>query len=559
MSFLRNTFVLLAFPLLPGLASGQSWIQAFRASDAASEDLFGASIAVTAERVVVGAPFADGGALLDDSGRVYVYRQQGGSWIEEARLEPSDPASAGQFGTSVAIQGERIVVGAPWARWNNIARGAAYVFEFSGGAWSEVARFHAADTLLADRFGEAVDLEGEEILVGAPGKDGSEVDEGAAYLFGRVVGWQERAKLTASDGEFLDHFGVAVSLEPGRAAVGARGEDTGPKESGAAYVFEGFATAWNEVAKLKADDAIPHEGLGVSLDLCGSTLAVGAPGGSWAGPGSGAVVIFEGLGGVWTQGSRIVPAGVQTGDHFGHALALDGDKLAVGGFGHGGFVLDGGAVWLFGRAGDSWLELGVFASPTLLPHQAFGMAVALDGLRLAAATPLDSAQGYQQGSADLWSIASAPTHSLYCFGLACPCGNLDGGAGCANSTGRGALLEPSGSLSLSRDDLVLSVRGLVANQFAVVLMGPGSVSTQFGDGIRCADAGHPLGPGYHIFGPASSTSAMGSITLGPGRFAAVPGLAAGDTRYLQAWYRDSQGPCSSTFNVSNALELSFTP
>jgi hypothetical protein len=143
-----------------------------------------------------------------------------------------------------------------------------------------------------------------------------------------------------------------------------------------------------------------------------------------------------------------------------------------------------------------------------------------------------------------------------------PCGNTATGSGCANSTGAGALLAGAGSTSVAADDLVLSLSSMPANQSGLLFMGSGTGAVPSGDGLRCVTPG---ALGTFRF-PVQGSGAAGEIVLGPGIAALSAGfdqptgaIASGSTWYFQGWYRDPNGPCSSTFNLSNALAVSFVP
>ena len=544
---------------LGALSSAQTWMSELVASDASAQDNFGSAVATDGSYFVVGSPMTDLGASNLGAGQAYVYRQYASGWVEEARLQPSDPVAAGMFGSAVAIDGNTIAVGAPGAQINGVPQGAVYIFERVGTSWPQVARLGSAIPLLGDEFGAAVDLDGVRLVVGAPGKFGVGQASGAAYVFERSVGWQQQAKLLASDTEYLDRFGQSVAIEAFRIAVGAPFEDDPIKQSGAVYIFEGFSTAWNETARLKASDAHPHDALGSSLCLSGDTLAVGAPGGTWVGVHSGSAFIFEATPNGLQEGGRILPNDLGAGDRFGLSVSLHADKLAVGGPRHSGFSASGGAAWFFGRSGSSWLHLVTLSAALPTPHFQFGTSVSLSATRLVVGAPFASNLMESAGAAELWSVATGPAHTLFCFGSACPCGNDDADGGCYNSTGKGARLEASGSLSLSQDDLSIATTNLRSAQFVVLFMGPAQSSSHFGDGLRCTDAGNPMGPGYHLFGPAQLVGVDGTMIVGPGRFRAVPGLLPGDTRYMQSWYRDPGGPCNSSFNISNAIAVTFMP
>jgi len=161
------------------------------------------------------------------SGAVYVYRRRGRRWILEARLEADDAAEGDGFGVSLALAGPFCLVGAPWKGDRAQHGGAAYVFAELDGLWLQRARLGPSEARESARFGRAVAIEGERLLVGAPGGGAETPDGGAAYLYRWVDG---RATLLGAlprpHPEAGDAFGGAVALDGERLAVGARGVDT---------------------------------------------------------------------------------------------------------------------------------------------------------------------------------------------------------------------------------------------------------------------------------------------------------------------------------------------
>lgn len=146
-----------------------------------------------------------------------------------------------------------------------------------------------------------------------------------------------------------------------------------------------------------------------------------------------------------------------------------------------------------------------------------------------------------------------------CAAALAPCGNVDGTAGCANSTGAGAKLEALGTSSVIADDLVLVTSHVPANQFALYYFGQTAGSFPFGDGLRC------IGGSTQRFLPLQNSGASGTLTLGPGivarshAFPAAFHIAPFASWNFQSWYRDAQGPCVSGFNLSDAVLITFTP
>lgn len=152
--------------------------------------------------------------------------------------------------------------------------------------------------------------------------------------------------------------------------------------------------------------------------------------------------------------------------------------------------------------------------------------------------------------------------STYCYGLACPCGNNDPSHGCANSLGRGAFLQATGTASVTRDDLGLLVTSVPASTFGIFYMGLGGGTSTVGDGIFCtASAG---GYGNYRF-PVIQATPGGALTMtgvaahAHQSFDPLGQIHAGSSWQFQVWYRDPMGPCGHAFNTSNGYQVTFTP
>ncbi|WP_132577781.1 FG-GAP repeat protein, partial [Pseudofulvimonas gallinarii] len=203
------------------------------AVDAEAYDWFGWSVALDGDTALVGAPYeGDGGSA---AGAAYVYVRSGGSWSQQAKLVAGDAQAGDQFGLSVALDGDTALVG---AYGESAFAGAAYVYVHSGGIWSQQAKLVAGDAQAGDWFGWSVALDGDTVLVGAPYEDDGGTEAGAAYVYVRGgVNWIQQAKLVAGDPQAYDVFGLSVALDGDTVLVGAYGEDDGGADTGAAYVF----------------------------------------------------------------------------------------------------------------------------------------------------------------------------------------------------------------------------------------------------------------------------------------------------------------------------------
>jgi hypothetical protein len=219
------------------------------AADKEAYDSFGNSVAVSGEVVVVGAPVTDLGGK-SYAGDVYVFVKPGGGWVDmtqTAKLTASDKVAGDHFGDSVAVSGDLVVVGAYLANpGGTIDAGVAYVFIKPGGGWGDMtqtAKLTASDKAAHDQFGDSVAVSGDVVVVGAPNvnPDGRGF-AGAAYVFAKPGGgWvdmTQTAKLTASDAAAGDSFGYSVGVSGTEIVIGAPYADSGGiLWTGAAYVF----------------------------------------------------------------------------------------------------------------------------------------------------------------------------------------------------------------------------------------------------------------------------------------------------------------------------------
>jgi FG-GAP repeat protein len=261
--------------------SGGVWSQQQKlvASDPASEDRFGDSVAISGETIVIGARL-DNGTGGGDQGSAYVFVRSGGVWSQQQKLEASDPAAADVFGQSVAISSETVVVGAPSHDGSGGGdQGSAYVFVRSAGVWSQQQELEASDGAGSDNFGFSVAISGETVVVGARSDDGAAgPGQGSAYIFVRSGGvWSQQQKIEASDAASIDQFGSSVAVSGETAVVGAPNDDgVAGLDQGSAYVFVRSGGVWSQQQKLEASDAGAGDRFGTSVAINGNTIVVGA-------------------------------------------------------------------------------------------------------------------------------------------------------------------------------------------------------------------------------------------------------------------------------------------
>ncbi|MFT7670895.1 MAG: hypothetical protein ACI8X5_003608 [Planctomycetota bacterium] len=570
-----------------------------------------------------------------NSGAAYVFVRSGSSWIQQAYLKASNTDAIDLFGVSVAVSGDTIVVGArnessnatgiDGDQFNNSANasGAAYVFVRSGSSWTQQAYLKASNTDQNDLFGHSVAASGDTVVVGAvfessgaSGVDGDQFsnsanDSGAAYVFVRSgFSWTQQAYLKASNTGPGDEFGYSVAASGDTVVVGARYEDSNAtgidgdqfnnsaNASGAAYIFVRSGSSWTQSAYLKASNTDADDYFGRSVAASGDTVVVGAnqEGSNATGidgdqssnsaGNSGAAYIFVRSGSSWTQAAYLKASNTGVGDWFGWSVAASGDTIVVGARSEKSNAtgIDGnqfnnsasgaGAAYVFVRSGSSWTQAAYLKASNTGGLDLFGQSVAASGDTVvvganqedssAAGIDGDQSNNSAPESGAVYFIHVDNTGSAYCFGdgsgVACPCSAFGGsGEGCANTGGAGgATLTASGNATLSNDTFQLQVSGIPGAKAGLCIKGsiqlPGG--NLVGDGLLCTA---PQIRSQVIVSDASGGTSMSDWRGQP--FGTYPGAAnVGAASYYQWWYRDPSNTCSgSGFNFSNAWAVTWLP
>ncbi|TWT52953.1 hypothetical protein Pla22_05810 [Rubripirellula amarantea] len=342
---------------------------------------FGWSVAIDGDTAVVGAQYDRENGFR--AGAAYVFgRNQGGSnqWGRVAKLAGSDTVLRDLFGRSVDISGDTIVVGASTADPAGSASGAAYVFNRDEGgvsAWGQVKKLIGSTTTTGDRFGQSVSIDNSTIAVGAFRHDGAGNDSGSVYLFKRnrfgVDNWGELIQINAADASANDQFGYSVSLDGSNLAIGAPLDDeAGMNQLGSVYVMsqnQGGVNQFGQVAKLFSDDGTAGDRLGGSVSLDGNRLAVGAVQSDFGGLQSGNAYLFEDSGTGWSQSRLLVNDEVTTADQYGVAVAIDGNMAAVGSWLDNRPDNNSGAAYAFDLQSDTaTVTVTVIAQTSELPR-----------------------------------------------------------------------------------------------------------------------------------------------------------------------------------------------
>lgn len=246
---------------------GSTWNQtAVITSPAGRGSEFGYAIALNGDRAVISAP-----DILVDGGVVYVFEFSGGQWGFVEELEPSDGPSGSEFGWSVDLDGDRIIVGDRRTSSANDEKGRAYIYEFDGSVWLETAVLQSAMLEESDDFGFAVAIEDGVALVGAPFGDGR---IGLAFVYEKVGSQWEFAEQLKSNPNSFNQFGYSVAIDSGVLLVGARRGDTNIADDGTAFVFQKVGQHWVEIAEIVGDEVGPGENFGTAVGISDGQIVV---------------------------------------------------------------------------------------------------------------------------------------------------------------------------------------------------------------------------------------------------------------------------------------------
>ncbi len=502
----------------------------------------GNAVDVSRDTAVVGAPEAT------SKGEAYIHeRDRGGpgAWGRVAVLVASNGTTSAEFGFSVALDGDRAVVGAP--SQGNQVLGAAYVFERDAGGpdqWGEVA---VIDPNFSESFGYSVALWGDTVLVGAP--DAGFLPAGAAYIFERTSGgrWTPTIRFLAPVPGLFDSFGFDVALHEDTAAV-SEPQDGKGWFPGSVFLFErdeGGAGSWGKVQRIRASDKGDGDWFGQSIDLVDDTIVVGALRHDHGGlESSGAAYVYErDLGGPdnWGERVELVPAGLAAGDSFGLSVAHDGDAVLVG----EDAPSSTRAVHLFERhAGgpDVWRETG-----SLPGGGAFGQGLTLEATTALVGNPA-------LGETYAYELALTQAFTSYCT------------AGTSASGCRPALSACGVSSTTASAGFQLQAGGVEGAQEAIFFFGSSTrLAAPWGNGTSFLCIAPPVSRGGLMQSSGTTGSCDGSFSLElnarwcPTCPKSHQNPGAGAVVQAQLWYRDPWNTSNRTTSLSDAIEFTVGP
>ena len=385
--------------LLP--LSGASFVEQLPlllASDGLGSDQLGYSVSIDGEYAVVGAPYADDEILGVDSGAAYVFHRSNGVWQQQRKLTALDGEAGDQFGWSVSISGDVVVVGARWEDQGDADAGAAYVYHRNGTSWPQAQKLTASNAGVNDQFGWSVAVDGEALVVGAYLEDSKGGNAGAAYVFERQAGvWNQQSLLTASDGTDSDFFGYSVAIDDDTVAVGAVGDQS---SRGTVYFYVRTETSWSQQQSVAVGNNSAHFGRSVSLD--GDTAVIGSPFNDTVATNAGAVFVYTREDSSWSLQQTLTAFDGEASDYFGLSVSLSGNTLAAGAQRNDEAADDSGAAYVYQLSGGSWTLQDKLLSSQQEGFDYFGNSVAISGNNVIVGNPRADHNGFSSGSASVF-------------------------------------------------------------------------------------------------------------------------------------------------------------
>jgi len=374
-----------------------------------AHEQFGWSVAISATRVVVGAPYDSTGARY--AGIAYVYDVNSGTpAVPVTTLNNPGQALNGNFGTSVAISGSRMVVGAVYDNTGVANTGNAYVYELASATPTvPVFTLNNPGSSIDNLFGSSVAISGTRVVVGAYGDDTGATNSGCAYVYdlsgsNPIV---PVATLNNPSPAVEDFFGYSVAISGTRVAVGAYGDDTGAPNAGSAYVYDlTSSTPAVPVATLNNPNAAVDGYFGWSVAIDNVCLVVGAPADDAEMIDAGRAYVYD-----LTSGTPMVPVatlnnpGPAVEDYFGYSVAIDGTRVMVAAPFTNTGAIDAGSVYGYDLTSIApALPVVTLNSPDPATGDAFGTSVAIFGPRVMVGAPYNDSGTSNAGSAYVYDL-----------------------------------------------------------------------------------------------------------------------------------------------------------
>ena len=357
---------------------------------------FGERLALSNDVLLVGATAVDGG------GKAYVYRKNAVSWALEQELAPALLESGDRFGDAVALEGDRALVVATGDNLDGSRSvGAAYIFDYDGGVWSETQKLTGQTENVFNIFFDYNAPAAGAALMGDIALWGQPCFLGAGTVITHTLGssgWTRNEDIRVGDAIPIGYFGQAIASQGDFAYIGEPGNSTDALRAGAVHIYAYAQGTWSRQGTLYASDPEETAGFGSNLALSGDTLFVYSD--------SNIVYVFERMNGFFMEVDRLT-----SGDDLGRrSLALDGDTALVGvpRDSVGGSIA--GAVLVYERDNGAWTLTQELRIPAGMTSKRFGASVALEGDVAVVTSSIETEPGifehgiflYERGPGEPW-------------------------------------------------------------------------------------------------------------------------------------------------------------
>ncbi len=303
-------------------------------------EIVGLSVSLFGDRAMVSATSSD-----TNTGAVYVFDLVNDQWSQSSRITLNEDGFSSSFGSSIDLQNNRVIIGD--FSDNELAEnsGAAYIYELVDGNWTKVIKLKPSNPSIGGNFGSSVSLSGDRVLIGANGNGA-----GSAYVFDLIDGeWIESQLLTANQIYFDGNFGISVSLDGDSALIGANQDSENGYHSGSAFVFERINNNWLETGKLVASDGVADDSFGVSVSLSNNIALIGSSG-KFNSVATGSGYLFSKTDGTWLEKIKLNASDKKSGDEFGFAVSLSGNNALIGSYRDDDKGIDSGSAYVYNLA-----------------------------------------------------------------------------------------------------------------------------------------------------------------------------------------------------------------
>ena len=338
--------------------------------------------------------------------------------IQTAKIQSNDIEAYDRFGSAIAVDGEYIVIGAEHEDTGAQKAGSAYLFKkLADGQIIQTAKITPSDPQENDFFGSSVAISANLIVIGAYGKDTLESDAGSAYLFrieSNGTSVTQLAQFNASDADSDDFFGFSVAIDGDNIIVGAQGQDSAGSGSGRAYLFKKMPNdsvmQINTIQHLNPND---YDGFGYTVSISGAYIAVSANEWKRDAEYAGSVYIFKSSleGTNIEQITKLRLENARSYDHFGDALSISGEFILIGAYGEDSFGDRAGSAYLYKKTSDdsSVRLLGQITASDIQAGDNFGYALAMKDRAFVIGARNEDTIAGNSGSAYIFELDSDDT------------------------------------------------------------------------------------------------------------------------------------------------------